>query len=200
MIIEKKLSTLDQTLITGLRHDMLRFASLQLRDDAQAEDVVQESLAAAITGEKDFAGQSAFKTWVFAILKNKIIDVIRQRSRSINITSISTDEANMDDDFDKLFKANAHWTPDNRPREWGDPEHALREQQFMTVLEACLKHLPENTARVYMMRELLELEINDVCSELSISSSNCHVILHRARNGLRLCLERNWLGSGEHPC
>lgn len=51
-----------------------------------------------------------------------------------------------------------------------------------------------------MMREFLEFETNEVCRELNIATSNCNVILHRARNGLRRCLERKWFAAGEQPC
>lgn len=191
---------LNSELLASLRKDMLRFASLQLRDEHLAEDVVQEAMTAALVGEKDFSGDSAVKTWVFAILKNKIVDVIRQRGRTVNVTSLSAEEQSMDQSFEALFKSNEHWNPGARPNDWGDPENALRQQQFMIVFEACLKHLPESTARVFMMREFLELDTSEVCKELSISTSNCHVILHRARNGLRHCLEKNWFSAGEQAC
>lgn len=51
-----------------------------------------------------------------------------------------------------------------------------------------------------MMREFLEFEMADVCRELSITTSNCNVILHRARNGLRKCLEGSWFAAGEQAC
>lgn len=186
--------------LEDLRRDMLRFAGLQLRDDAAAEDVVQEALAAALDGQKSFAGRAALKTWVFAILRNKIVDAIRQRSRTVNISSLSAEEEAMDETFDSLFKPNAHWQPDARPSAWGDPEAALDQEQFWAVFEACLKFLPANTARVFMMREFLEFGTDEVCAELKISTSNCHVILHRARNGLRRCLEKNWFANGASPC
>ena len=110
-----------------------------------------------------------------------------------------TDES-LDQAFESLFKANGHWTPASRPARWGDPEETLRQQRFWDVFDACLKHLPENTARVFMMREFLEFETAEVCQELSITTSNCNVILHRARNGLRRCLQKNWFVAGEAPC
>ncbi len=182
------------------RRDMLRFAGLQLRDDALAEDVVQEAITAALVGQKNFAGRAALKTWVFAILRNKIVDAIRQRSRSINISALSAEEEEMDATFDSLFQANAHWSPPGRPAAWGDPEAAMGQEQFWVVFEACLQHLPANTARVFMMREFLEFDTDEVCAELKISISNCHVILHRARNGLRRCLERSWFANGAAAC
>ena len=190
----------DGAFLKEIRRDMIKFAHLQLRDEAQAEDVVQEALAAAFSNSKGFAGRSALKTWVFAILKNKIVDLIRQQCRTTNVSALSADEENLDQAFETLFKSNAHWSPAVRPGNWGDPEESLRESRFWEVFDACLKHLPENTARVFMMREFLEFETTEVCRELSITTSNCNVILHRARNGLRLCLEQNWFAAGEQPC
>jgi len=190
----------DDTFLKEIRRDMIKFAQLQLRDDGQAEDVVQEALAAAFGNSKGFAGRSALKTWVFAILKNKIVDLIRQQCRTTNVSALSVDEENLNQAFETLFKANAHWSPTFRPGHWGDPEESLHQNRFWEVFDACLKHLPENTARVFMMREFLEFETPEVCKALSITTSNCNVILHRARNGLRLCLEQNWFSAGEQAC
>lgn len=191
--------TEDQDL-SKLRHDLLRFARLQLRDDASAEDVVQEAMLGALTGVAQFSGRSAMKTWVFGILRNKIVDVIRQRSRSVNLSALCAEEDDMDHHFATLFQANAHWHPENRPSDWGNPESAFRQQQFWAIFEACLDHLPANTARVFMMREFLEFDTTEICDTLQISTSNCHVILHRARNGLRQCLSKSWFTPGEAPC
>jgi RNA polymerase sigma-70 factor (TIGR02943 family) len=191
----------DKDYLVGLRRDMLRFTRLQLRDEHLAEDVVQEALAAALTGKREFEGRSALKTWVFGILRNKIVDAIRVRSRTVNVGALADEEAGLDEAFESLFKPNAHWHPEARPRDWGDPEAALRQDQFWVVFEACLDHLPANTARVFMMREFLEFDTEEVCAELSLSSGNCHVILHRARNALRRCLEKSWFaGEGAPSC
>lgn len=197
---EKVSNVVDAEFLTEIRRDMLRFASLQLRDEHLAEDVVQEAMVAALDGEKQFAGRSAVKTWIFAILRNKIVDAIRQKSRSVNFSALLPEEAEMDEAFETLFKPNAHWLPEERPADWGDPEAALHQEQFWAVFEACLKHLPESTARVFMMREFLEFDTTEVCRELKISTSNCHVILHRARNGLRRCLEGSWFATGASSC
>jgi RNA polymerase sigma-70 factor (ECF subfamily) len=191
---------LDEEYLGDIRRDMIKFAHLQLRDEAQAEDVVQEALVAALGNAREFAGRSALKTWIFAILKNKIVDLIRLQARTTNVSALSVEEESLDQSFESLFKSDAHWTPTARPTAWGDPEETLRQQRFWDVFDACLKHLPENTARVFMMREFLEFETTEVCQELSLTTSNCNVILHRARNGLRRCLEKNWFSAGEQPC
>ncbi|MDE2441365.1 MAG: RNA polymerase subunit sigma, partial [Betaproteobacteria bacterium] len=123
----------DDISLAPIRHDMIRFATLQLRDETLAEDVVQEALVAALSCGRQFAGRSALRTWIFAILKNKIVDQIRLQSRTTNASAIAGDEANLDEAFEKLFKENEHWRPDTRPNHWGDPEESLREQRFWEV-------------------------------------------------------------------
>jgi len=175
------------------RNYLLRVALLQLRDRDLAEDVVQETMIAALQGAADFSGRSTVKTWLTGILKHKIIDAIRRRSRERPISSLE-DEADIDD-FDALFNQRGAW--DAPPAEWGDPTRSLEQRQFFEVLEICMDRLPPNTARVFMMRELLELTSDEICKELSITSTNLWVILYRARMSLRKCLEDEWFaGSG----
>ena len=66
------------------RRDMLRFAQLQLRDAGAAEDMVQEALLAAMKYESSFAGRSSLKTWLFSILRNKILDHLKKSAREIS--------------------------------------------------------------------------------------------------------------------
>jgi RNA polymerase sigma-70 factor (ECF subfamily) len=169
-----------------LRPQLLRFARTQLRNDAWAEDAVSETLLAALEKPQSFAGGSQLKTWLIGILKHKVIDQLRRKSREATLTSEDDDQ-----DLDELlFAADGHWR--EAPKEWGDPEHALRERQFFDVLEACVQHLPGVQGRVFMMREWLELETDEICKELSITSTNLWVMLHRARLRLRDCLQQSW--------
>lgn len=181
--------------MAGFRREMLRFAILQLRDQASAEDAVQEAMLAALQGADRFGERAKFKTWVFSILKNKIVDIIRRRVREPNYQD--PEEEIDESDFDPLFSANGHWQRDARPADWGDPEKSFEDQRFWAVFDSCLNRLPAATARVFMMREMLGLETDEICEELSISSNNCWVVLHRARMGLRLCLDQKWFMTGE---
>ena len=191
---------IDSDTLATLRPDLLRFARLQLRDAAAAEDAVQEALLAALANARQFGGRAEARTWVFGILKHKIVDVIRLQARSTNVSALAAEEESMDQTFETLFKANAHWTPQARPHDWGDPQAALQQQDFWNVFDACLNHLPENTARVFMMREFLDFETPEVCQTLGITANHCNVILHRARNALRQCLQRGWFSPGALPC
>jgi len=182
----------DDPSIVAIRRDMLRFAQLQLRDAAAAEDMVQEALVAAMSNTAGFAGRAALKTWMFAILRNKIVDQIRRSSREICGSDL-VDATDADaEDFDTLFDRRGFWNPDDRPATWSDPDASLSQKEFWAVFDACLDNLPERIARIYMMREFLELDTGEICRQLGISTSNCWVILHRARMGLRECLENRW--------
>jgi RNA polymerase sigma-70 factor (ECF subfamily) len=171
------------------RGDLVRFAALQLRDHSLAEDVVQETMIAAMQKADQFAARSSIKSWVFAILKRKIIDALRARGRE---PPPEEPTAERDGRLDEQFNARGHWAAGHRPQRWYDPEDSLEQQQFWRIFELCLDGLPERTAQVFAMRELLGLETDEICGALAISASNCWVILHRARMGLRLCLEQRW--------
>ena len=171
------------------RRYLLRVAQLQLRDPYLAEDVVQDTLVAALSAQSGFTGKSSVKTWLTGILKHKIVDAIRQKQRQ-PVAEASFDEETDLEDLEALFKDNGAW--DAKPADWGDPESALAQRQFFDVMERCLEKLPPNTARVFMMREIMELESDEICKELAITANNLWVILYRARMALRQCLEQNW--------
>jgi RNA polymerase sigma-70 factor (ECF subfamily) len=190
----------DDPAMVGLRRDMLRFAQMQLRDAGAAEDMVQEALLAAMKHAGGFAGRATLKTWLFAILRNKIVDHIRRSAREIAGSDLIEPDDEDDFDFDRLFRQGEHWRRDARPATWSDPDAALTQKQFWAVFDACVNHLPEKVARVYMMREFLDLDTAEICKELGITTNNCWVILHRARTGLRECLEDNWFQGGPATC
>lgn len=176
--------------IGALRPLLLRFARLQLRDKAAAEDAVQECLLAALSGNQPFAGKSALRTWLIGILRHKIVDHIRRRVREPSVQAV--DDEGEERDFDALFQADGHWA--EPPADWGDPQRSLENKRFHDVFEACLEVLPEKTARVFMMREFLGLETEEICKELALSATNFWVVMYRARMRLRECLQLNWFG------
>lgn len=173
-----------------MRPALLRFALLQLRNRSLAEDVVQDALLALLEKPEQFGGRSSLRTYAIGILKYKIIDILRAAKREIPIET--EDERPQDDVIDALFRANGH--THTMPNPWGDPEQALAQKDFFRVLEICLENLPAKTARIFMMREWLELETDEICKELGISTSNAWVMLYRARVRLRECLDHHWFG------
>jgi RNA polymerase sigma-70 factor (ECF subfamily) len=162
---------------------LLRYASLQLRDSHAAEDAVQEALVAALAGEAGFAGRSNLRTWLTGILKHKIVDAIRRRSR---------DPEPMPDvaELDALFDETGHWA--EPPAAW--PENSLEQKQFFAMLEKCLAALPAKTAQAFMMREHMGFDTDEICQEIGVTPTHCWVLLYRARMALRECLQTNWFG------
>src|SRR6266404_4206918 len=94
-------------LIHTHRGYLLRVAVLQLRDSDLAEDVVQDTLVAALQGAKGFSGRSSLKTWLTGILKHKIVDAIRRKKREPAFATLE-DECQLED-MDALFDESGHW-------------------------------------------------------------------------------------------
>ncbi|WP_430460731.1 sigma-70 family RNA polymerase sigma factor [Thalassolituus sp. LLYu03] len=179
--------------LTELRRQMLGFARLQLSDDTLAEDIVQEALAGALKNAESFQRAASLKTWVFAILKNKIADALRARYRDPLISEETCKECGgHDDHFDK----DGHWKADTKPQSWDAPERLVHDEHFWRVFDTCLEALPAEQGRAFMMREFVELSSDEICDALQLSTSNLHVLLYRARLKLRDCLENNWFGGG----
>jgi RNA polymerase sigma-70 factor, ECF subfamily len=176
--------------LAALRGPLLRFAQLQLRNDSMAEDVVSETLLAILEKPEGFQGRSTLRTYATGILKFKIIDCLRSRGREIAIEPL--DEQSIDDAIDALFVADGHWR--EPPPAWQQPERALEQSQFFETLQACVERLPPKLGRVFMMREWLERDVADICSELGITDNYCGVLLYRARMQLRECLDLRWFG------
>lgn len=175
----------DAAALASHRSALLRYAQLQLRNEAWAEDVVSETLLVALEKPRTFEGRSQVRTWLVGILKHKVIDVLRRHQREV---TLSHDDADEHADLDGLlFQADGHFR--DMPQDWGNPQARLGERQFLAILEACVEKLPAQTGRVFLMREWLELDTDDICKELAITPTNLWVILHRARLRLRECLQ-----------
>ena len=175
--------------IVELRDYLMKFARLQLRNDAWAEDAVSETVLAALAKPQAFGNRSQLKTWLVGILKHKVIDAIRHHSREVSgLQSTEDDQA---DPMDYIaFKADGHFA--DVPADWGNPEQDLNSRQFFAVLETCAAKLPANQGRLFLMREWLELSSEEICKELQLTPTNRYVLLHRARLRLRECLDVNW--------
>lgn len=184
--------------LSALRVKLLRFATLQLGDPHLAEDAVQEALLGALSNLRSFRGEAALNTWVFSILKNKIADQLRQRTRRPEVSE--NFEGNDPEETLSAFDERGMWKASNRPAAWADPESALADHQFWRVFEACLEHLPGQQGRLFMMREFVQLETEEICQALSIKPGNLNVALHRARLKLRDCLQQHWFVAGEQSC
>lgn len=170
---------------------LVKFARLHL-SEALAEDAAQDAIIAALQSAASFTGKSSLRTWLVGILKHKIIDLIRKEKKYVHP---GADEIGDQSDFDVLFDASGHW--EEAPADWGNPADTLQQSQFFDVMDFCVNKLSPLMARVFSMREIFDFEITEICAEMRITTSNCSVLLYRARMQLRTCLDKNWF-AGSH--
>ena len=168
---------------------LFRFALLRLSDQAAAEDAVQETLLAALKARQSFQGASAERTWLTGILKHKVIDCIRSRSRDVPFSSLIEETEDLQEAIDSLFDEHGEWQ--GPVQNWADPEASHSRSQFFTILEACLARLKKGLAQAFTLRELSGMDSEEICKELGITSTNLWVMLYRARMSLRQCLEQH---------
>lgn len=182
-------------MIEAERDYLLRYALAQLRERDAAEEAVQETLLAALESLDKFSGQSSLRTWLTSILRFKLIDFLRKKQKEQRFEPLPED---LDDaDFDGLFAPDGHWSEPIQA--WGQPERELISRQFWEVFERCSQAMPRRTAMVFVMRELMGVEIADICKQLEITATNCSVMLYRARMSLRECFSTRWLAGEATP-
>jgi RNA polymerase sigma-70 factor (ECF subfamily) len=169
---------------------LFRYA-LKLTNDRQAsEDLVQETFLAALNSRERFLGQSRESTWLFGILKHKVLDHFRKQSRSKEDHTDELETMSADD----LFHEDGSWRVP--PEKWNARPDALCERrQFLDILAECFKHLSERLHRVFMLRELEELSTEHICEILNIKPNSLWTRISRARSVLRQCLELHWFQS-----
>ncbi len=172
---------------------LYRFALARLRDPHQAEDVVQETMLAAIQSNS-FAGESSLRTWLTGILKHKIIDVLRKQVREVSLDEMEENGRELSEHpgMDEFFMDDGHWS--DKPQAWGMPDGELEQKQFFGVLQSCIENLPKKLVAIFTLRDIEEEENEKICKDLEITATNAWVMLYRARMTLRKCLELNWMG------
>jgi RNA polymerase sigma-70 factor (TIGR02943 family) len=168
--------------------DMLyRYALPRVNDNEIAKDLIQETFLAAWRNYDNFKGEISEKNWLFAILKNKIIDHFRKASTRL------TDSLPGIADEDSYFDNAEHWTEVSAPKNWDvDTDAVINKKEFYEVLSKCKSMLKEIQNTVFTLKYLDGLESEDICKELNITASNYWVLIHRAKLQLRSCLEKNW--------
>lgn len=171
---------------------MKRVARSYVQSDAVAEEIVQETWLAILTGIDRFEGRSAFGTWVFSILINQAKSHSKRERRTLPFSSISPggrDEPAVDADrFQKDDEAwPGHWaTP---PRPWQKPDRRALSLEARQRLKEALSQLPDRQRLIVGLRDVDGLSSAEVCELLELSRENERVLLHRGRSRLRAALE-----------
>lgn len=168
------------------------YAITRINKEEQARDLVQETFLAALERKDKFEGRSSEKTWLTAILKNKIIDVYRKKSAAFAKKEDLEDAEQEQHDF--FNSVNGHWNDEHQPREFGiEHEDALVNKEFQQILQKCMQKLPTLWSSVFTMKHMDEETTEIICSELKVSPANFWVIIHRTKLNLRACLQKNWI-------
>ena len=152
------------------RSYLVRFAQRKLRDPLLAEDAVHDVFEAVLSGRAVFAGRSALRSWLTAVLKHKIVDSIRR--------SAGTDSLDDHDDAGDEHVALALECP--RPR----PDQIAEQHQLLTLVLQRIEALPAGLRDAMRLRVLEEQSTETVCRALGISEENLFVRIHRARKQL----------------
>ena len=153
-----------------------------------AEDLVQDTLLAALQAVDRFGGRASERTWLISILKNKLIDRLRRHR-----PQVASDLAAADDWLDGRYDRTGHWKA--APGRWGaDPAELLARREFWDAFEKCRARLPERLREVLSLRLLDDLPAEEVCRALDITATNLWTLLHRARVRLWDCLDRRGFG------
>lgn len=154
---------------------------------------MQETLLAALKSAERYEGRAQLKTWLVGILKHKVLDAIRSRARAPRTMS-DLEAEHPAQELDALFDETGTWS--EKPREWGDPSRGTTQRDFDRVLGQCLEKMPGASAQAFVLREVFEVEPDEVCRLVSVTRNHLNVLLYRARMSLRRCLDLHWV-SGE---
>jgi RNA polymerase sigma-70 factor, ECF subfamily len=158
---------------------MLSTARRLLRNDEDAKDAVQEALIAATRAIDEFAGGARLSTWLHRIVVNaalmKLRSARRRREESI-------------DDLLPTFDEDGHRVGTDPA--WHTAADTLVEQQETRVLvRRCIAQLPDGYRVVLVLRDIEDMDTQEVADVLDISPNAVKVRLHRARQALRTLLE-----------
>ena len=156
------------------RSYLVRFAQRKLRDPLMAEDAVHDVFEAVLSGRAVFAGRAALRSWLTAVLKNKIVDSVRRNAGTDSLED-AFGHGNDQSEGGGLFEIECP-----QPR----PDEIAEQQQLLMLALKRIEALPPGLRDVMRLRVLEEQSTEDVCRELGISEENLFVRIHRARKQL----------------
>lgn len=166
---------------------LFRYAQSRLRNTNAAEEVVQETFLAGVRYSEQFSGAGSERGWLMGILKRKIIDYFRKRSKQ-KLVEAYDDEHDLSS---QMFDAMGNWKPN--ALNWApSPGRQIEMQELSLIVQDCLKTLPQGQADVFVLSVMEGMDSEEVCRELEITAPNLWVRMHRARLGLAKCVSAKW--------
>ncbi len=170
---------------------LFSYAIVRVSDREIARDLVQETFVSAFQNLESFRGDSSEKTWLFSIMKNKISDHYRKK---VNDKTVPLSRVEESFDINSYFDEEGEWKESAKPISWSENRHDdYRSREFHETLQGCLAKLTAQCRAIFTLKYIEELDFEEICKELTISTSNYWVIMHRAKLTLRRCIEKNWI-------
>ncbi|MGF2413343.1 sigma-70 family RNA polymerase sigma factor [Ferruginibacter sp.] len=167
-------------------------AFIKVNNKEAAEDLVQDTFFSAFKAREQFRHGSSERTWLTAILKNKIIDHYRKNDVLKDVTGyLSQTESGFTRHF--FEEDNGHWLDNALPTAWKEMADAkINKNDFNKIMQYCISKMPPKLVPVFIARFLDDEDSATICKDFNITSSNYWVIIHRAKVLIRSCLEKNW--------
>ena len=173
---------------------LYRYALARVRKPEVAEDLVQETLVAALGAQDGFRGQSTERTWLVGILRHKIMDHLRARSRGMG----EGGQVSHSDWLEEFFDDRGRWRRMPDP-EAVKPEALAENEEFWQVFDGCLDDLSPRHREAFARRVIEQEETQSICQALGVTATNLWVILFRARTQMRRCLTLKWFQQERPP-
>jgi RNA polymerase sigma-70 factor, ECF subfamily len=158
---------------------LFRLARSIMKDDAEAEDVVQESYVRAFTSLSGFRGESSLGTWLTRIVINEAYGRLRRRRPVVDWDSVET-----------TLAAEAQIIPFPSGSSQQDPERTMAQHEIRQILERSIDGLPEPFRIVLVARLVEEMSVEETADLLGLRPETVKTRLHRARLLLRSDLEQ----------
>jgi RNA polymerase sigma-70 factor, ECF subfamily len=159
-----------EALMRRYNQRLYRAARAILRDDDEAEDVLQETYVRAFQHLRQFAGEAQFSTWLTRIAVNECLSRLRRRKRIADLSPRADDEAPT---MDSLKSPNA------------GPDEQLLAAETRSVLESAIDGLPKSYRTVFVLREVEGMSTAETAASLDLSEETVKIRLHRSRLMLR---------------
>jgi RNA polymerase sigma-70 factor (ECF subfamily) len=147
---------------------------------ADAEELVQAAFVAFLDSVPRFEGRSSIRTYLFGILYNKALERGRERSRELAV-----DPA--DQIFETRFNRWGHWSLPPK-----GPEEEISIGEVSRIIAQCLEGLPLQQRAAFQLKEIERMPSAAICNILGVQDTHLRVLLFRARNKLRACIEAKW--------
>ena len=157
---------------------MLRLAIGFVRSREEADEVIQETWIAVLSGIDRFENRSSFKTWLFRILENRAKTRAEREARMLPFSSFGDTPP---DDFEIPVWSGA-------PSRANTPEDNLLASELRSRIEDAVAALPQNQHQVLTLRDIEGRSAEEVCTSLDLSATYQRVLLHRARANVREAL------------